>query len=180
MARDRFIHFEAADSHRVARGLVDICGQYACEYFSTLATDIKWVDDRYIVTLPGICKFLGKRPTDYRRERWIEIWVGDYVIDVMTRTQDDITNDIADGFARRVARKFKGRLDEDAVAAGGESSRRILERWDAFDAQVRKAQTFMRDVANEDVPWCGPDGVRRGRQLADAIDETRMSIGGQP
>jgi hypothetical protein len=45
-------------------------------------------------------------------ERWIEVYVGDDNIDVITRRCDDITNVIAEGFAKLCARHWQGRLEQ--------------------------------------------------------------------
>jgi len=47
-----------------------------------------------------------------RKERWLEVWIGDMVISVITRQQDSLTNSIARGLAQHLCRRLGGRLEE--------------------------------------------------------------------
>lgn len=49
------------------------------------------------------------RPKD--RPRWIEVWLSKDNLLVMTRSADEITNDIAAGLARIFARFWKGKYE---------------------------------------------------------------------
>jgi hypothetical protein len=46
------------------------------------------------------------------RERWFEVWVGQDCIDVITRMMDEVTNNIAQGFAKLCARWWEGEIED--------------------------------------------------------------------
>jgi hypothetical protein len=46
------------------------------------------------------------------RTRWIEVWPDVDVLYVMTREADTITNVVADGLAKLLARGWKGEVEE--------------------------------------------------------------------
>lgn len=101
MARDRFIRFE----QRVpSRGEVEIAIR---SYVEGLADHVYWDRDRFFVMVPGMAARI-----DVPVRRWFEVYLGPTLIDVMTREMDDVTNAIADGFARLVARTYEGKLEE--------------------------------------------------------------------
>jgi hypothetical protein len=53
----------------------------------------------------------GLKPEDMHECRWFEVYVGPDYIDIITREMDDVTNAIAEGFAARCARKWKGKVE---------------------------------------------------------------------
>jgi len=84
---------------------------------------------RWIITLPGQPSFPFKRICEvpdpfsnhflcHQKKRWFEVYVGSLKdkktpgIDVITRMQDEFTNNIAEGYAKLVARYYEGRYDD--------------------------------------------------------------------
>ena len=51
-----------------------------------------------------------------REERWIEVHWNPKHVDVLTRNQDEFTNDLAASFARRLAAHWNGNLDKEMLA----------------------------------------------------------------
>ncbi len=104
MARDRFIWMDEASLPPLEHVLADVK-----EYIGDLATVARFerISGRIIVNLPGKFKKYGEDS-----ERWIEVIIGLAALDVITRSMDDPTNDIADGIARMLARKYKGRIEK--------------------------------------------------------------------
>lgn len=89
------------------------------DYLGDLLQGIQWAEDRWIVTIKGNRshplqrladpKFLDQEPKD---GRWFEVWFNGKTVDVITRRQDELTGNIASGFASLVARFWEGELDE--------------------------------------------------------------------
>jgi len=115
MAWDRFIHkCQKKPTKRVLRIAAE-------DYLGDLLQEIRWMGDRWIVTIKGERShpfkrlvdpkilFLDQEPKD---GRWFEIWVKGKTVDIITRRQDELTNNIASGFARLVARFWEGKLEE--------------------------------------------------------------------
>ena len=48
-----------------------------------------------------------------RDQRWFEVYVNKDYVDVLTRLQDEFTSNVADGFAKAIARRWSGKLDLD-------------------------------------------------------------------
>ena len=118
MAADIFIYFEKGrkpSKNDIKKTLED--------YTDGLATKVIWKTDRFFVRLPGLCRHplvrvlpksspAGKSFEQEPRERWIEVWMGkDGTVDVMTRQADALTNNIATGYAKIVAKYWDGRLE---------------------------------------------------------------------
>lgn len=104
MALDRFVYFDRMPHMNAIQDNLD-------GYLFDFGAEVKWDKDRWFVTLPGkpeIDPRIGARLHD---ERWFEVWIGEDCVDVITRQTDELTNVIAEGFARRIARKLQGRKD---------------------------------------------------------------------
>jgi hypothetical protein len=108
MARDRFIMFEAGKRPTIEEVKREIEG------YGLQTKEWEEGGNRFFIVLPGTFVKYGEV-----RERWIEVvfntteddtHVPGYV-DVLTRAMDAITNDIADGLARFLARQCVGKLD---------------------------------------------------------------------
>lgn len=95
------------------------------DYVRDIATAVKWDRDRFFVLLPGKCCLPITRllpessPVKAQRgdpvERWFEVYLGPDNIDIITRFQDEVTSNIAMGFAQFAARFWEGELDRDEV-----------------------------------------------------------------
>jgi hypothetical protein len=112
MARDRFVWFDAPAPTATAPAADDL-GDYLRLYVSDGGT-VEWSRDRWMVTLPGTPRDLAGRlgPEDMPECRWFEVWRSDESVDVITRMADAFTNAVADGFAARVAERWRGRREE--------------------------------------------------------------------
>lgn len=122
MASDRFIH------NCKRKPTKDDIGTALADYLGDeLIKEIHWDRDRWFVTI------IGKRShplrnlvdEDFRKRhmdpengdpdngRHIEVWVDERgeTVDVLTRRQDELTSNIALGFAKIVARFWEGELD---------------------------------------------------------------------
>lgn len=118
MALDRFVNF-GADSAPRRRDDIEAL---LVDYFDAAATSVSWERDRFFVHLVGKTSPALARQHDVpdwyryvepeRATRWIEVWLGEDCIDVMTRNQDELTNDLAAGLARLIARFWRGKLEE--------------------------------------------------------------------
>jgi hypothetical protein len=117
MACDRFVYWNEKKPTQEQVQLV------LEDYVRDLATEVKWDQGRFYVVLPGMGSNPLARVSDWplmadmakeqrETERWIEVWLGDDCLDVITRHADEITNNIASGFAKLCARYWKGRLEE--------------------------------------------------------------------
>lgn len=92
------------------------------DYLGELAVEVMWNRERYMAVLkgPGSNPFKrlvgGPFTTSETSERWIEVVLDldskEPSVDVLTRRQDEITNNIADGFAKLLARYWDGSLDD--------------------------------------------------------------------
>ena len=115
MPLDRFVYWK---KEIPTKGQI----QFALEdYVRDLAIEVKWDRDRFFVTLPGTCTHPLARLSDWsgvramaeeKRERWFEVYVAEDNIDVMTRQMDEVTDNIAEGFAKLCARFWEGKLEE--------------------------------------------------------------------
>ena len=109
MALDRFIYFRE-----------DSCPTYRELYrfltnFIGFAGKVAYGTDRIFVELPGTPSFPFKGfpdtldPTPLLPEqRWIEVWLKEQTVDVMTRHQDDFTHALADQIVELLKRYWKG------------------------------------------------------------------------
>ena len=113
MSRDRFIYWDGRDGvNGVVGKLEDKPDQvYVREelkdYLEGIQLDIDYDGDRITVTFPSSFWQFGEL-----HQRFFEVHYGHDNVDVITRHMDDFTNCVADGFAKRLARKKKGRLDD--------------------------------------------------------------------
>lgn len=112
MALDRFVHFEMG--RKPTKKQVELVVR---NYFGGCGT-VEWSQDRWIVSLPGkpTWAFEGIEvdvmPQSRNDERWIEVYVGDDNVDVITRRQDEFTNALAAGLAGAFARYWDGEVDD--------------------------------------------------------------------
>jgi len=102
MPLDRFVRFQEGEpSEEEAIKAVKEYGKYIF-----MMVELK--ENTIFLYIPGRVERYGEI-----RPRWVEVFLSRRsTIDVMTRDMDAITNDIADGLARYLARKFKGVLEE--------------------------------------------------------------------
>lgn len=83
---------------------------------------VRWDRDRFFVDIPGkvswpFARILpdtnkAKAMAEDPMERWFEVYVGKDNIDIITRQMDELTNNIATGFAKLCARYWEGELEE--------------------------------------------------------------------
>jgi hypothetical protein len=110
MACDRFIYWN--DDQRPTK---DEIGKILEDYFGAFATEIRWNQDRFVVSLVGDGTSMFNRVSGAYRvpngSRWIEVWMEKGSLDVITRLADNATSALADELARRLARFYCGRLD---------------------------------------------------------------------
>lgn len=117
MASDRFVHFgkgKVPSKKDVKLALED--------YLGANMTHIKWGGGRWTATLVGSRSWPFRRlepdhpcakayEEEAKENRWIEVFIAKDNIDVITRRQDEVTNNIARGFAQLLARYWHGRLE---------------------------------------------------------------------
>lgn len=104
MALDRFVHWNGAAPTK--EQLQAAIYKYA-EGINPKEPPL-WHHDRWIIPLCGTPGTIDKGTLD----RWVEVWSDEHCVDVITRQADDITNAIADGLAKLLARRFDGRIEE--------------------------------------------------------------------
>lgn len=109
MACDRFIGWQS--DNQPSRDDVES----VLRHFFSGAAVITWNNDRFFVWLPGhnTNPFQGLQPSladpdNEPRTRWIEVWLGDDSLDVLTREHDEYTNSLAEGLAAAFARYWNG------------------------------------------------------------------------
>ncbi len=97
MSIDRFLYFKDTKptKEEIEKEITD--------YFSGM-TKPRRDSDRWII-------FLDSRLKEHdspgcQRDRWIEVWLTTRNIDVLTRRQDELTNVLADGLAKRFIRRW--------------------------------------------------------------------------
>lgn len=113
MARDRFIRW--TDDRQIP-SLDQIAGEVRA-YLGDLASREFHESNRTTWTLPG--SFIRYKE---KNERWIEVVLTKTSVDVVTRHQDGPTNDIADGLARLIARRWGGDIDPSDLSAPKEKA----------------------------------------------------------
>lgn len=125
MARDIFVRWKAEVPSKEE---IQACLE---DYVRGLAEKINWERDRFFVMLPGQFSFpfdrVGPWSARFQREgyrelkleddgtprpRWFEVYLHKDCIDVITRMQDEVTNNIAKGFAVLCARGWQGEIEE--------------------------------------------------------------------
>ena len=122
MACDRFIYFK--------RGQVpsrEDVGKVLEDYLGALLATNDWQADkaphksgRWMAKLTGSKSWPFRRvehdaqcPWEpHTQERWIEVYIDTNNIDVITRRQDELVSNVADGFAKLVARYWQGKLED--------------------------------------------------------------------
>jgi len=114
MAYDRYVRWGGKKPTRQEAQLV------LEDFFAETATEIRWVKDRFFVTLVGkhsnplqrvaVSPLVKLEPEPGWEGRHLEVWLGDDSLDVMTRQQDEFTNRVADGLAALFARYWEGKL----------------------------------------------------------------------
>ena len=113
MACDRFIRFgkgKVPSKEDVGKALED--------YLGATMTNIKWVNGSWCAQLVGSKSWPFRRletsriaeryEHEAKESRGIEVFIAKDNIDVITRQQDELTMNIADGFAKLVARYWHG------------------------------------------------------------------------
>ena len=113
MARDLFVYWDKVIP------LKEDIENLLNEYTRGLG-EVRWLEPkkRWFVDLPGRPSYPLQRIEQVQRKRWFEVYVGHELtndgpcIDVITREMDEITNNIARGFAVIAARVWEGRLGE--------------------------------------------------------------------
>lgn len=124
MACDRFVYFDKGkrpSKKEVGHALEDFLGAFMVSN--------EWGGGRWTAKLVGNNSWPLRRVVDMENEffqrtaksyeeqatweRWIEVFIDSDNIDVMTRSHDEATNALAEGFARLLARFWKGRLEDD-------------------------------------------------------------------
>ena len=109
MALDRFVCFKK--SSRPTKAKLQLVVE---DYFRGIATEIRWDQDRWLVTMPGpsihpLDRVEPALPLRYDGgPRYIEVWYSDGTLDVITRQADELTNVIAAGLAEVCRRYWKG------------------------------------------------------------------------
>jgi hypothetical protein len=116
MALDRWVYFRGE-----ARPTREQLGQLLEDFFGQ-AGEVKWDRDRFFVVLvgkpshplkrmPGVPSWMAAT-SEEAEKRWIEVWMDEKCVDVMTRMSDAFTNALAHGLAELIARFWDGGLQE--------------------------------------------------------------------
>jgi hypothetical protein len=122
MAQDRFIYWEseAPTNEQVGQVLEDYLGSFAVKQtferrrYTVLLVGKQSNPHRRvgpIIETPGGATFNLGAVWDEDGERWIEVFVSDDNVDVITRMADPATCALADGLTQLMARRWKGRLE---------------------------------------------------------------------
>jgi hypothetical protein len=151
MAIDRFINFEDGKCPSFEQ-VRDVCVHYIGGS-GTITSE----PPRVFAEVPGVSHSPLARP-----ERFIEVYVDDNNVDVMTREGDEFTNALAEGLASLIARKFEGKREFDRVFPDGyavEMDSFARYRWQqrynsrypggpmaAFDTMLAIAETYPEAV----------------------------------
>lgn len=114
MSLDNFVYFDKNVPTRKDINLI------LHDYLHQCA-DISYNKNTFYAVIPGRPKNPFERiaklsPHPYA-ERWFEVYIGSLKdnppkIDILTRQADELTSNIAVGFARLMARYYQGKLDE--------------------------------------------------------------------
>lgn len=102
MALDRFIYFEDGQTPSFDE-IREVCVHYVG---GSGAGRIKLDPPRVFAVLPGASLSPTARP-----ERFIEVYVDEDNVDVMTREGDEFTNAVAEGLSALICRRFCGKRD---------------------------------------------------------------------
>ena len=117
MAQDRFIYWQeqVPSAEQVGSALADYLGEFA--------TKVTLEHDRWTAALVGMQSNPHRRVGpevdgfnigvvwDGSIERWLEVFVAENNIDVITRMADPATCALADGFTALAARIWQGRIE---------------------------------------------------------------------
>lgn len=128
MSQDRFVWMEhPPNAGELELLLEDFLGGFLerGEFCEQDRPSLVWKDGRWFATLVGWDSHALRRApfiTDAMRayyaqvhgvrQRFIEVYIGDDYVDVITRQADDATNALADRLAELIARCWKGRLEK--------------------------------------------------------------------
>lgn len=117
MSLDRFVYWRT--HRRPSRAEIR---HILVDFFAGVGS-VRWRGDRWWVLLPGVCSHALRRARGIDRgyartyadprERWIEVWPDrdGTCIDIMTRTQDELTNALAAGLHGVILRWYQGATD---------------------------------------------------------------------
>jgi hypothetical protein len=119
MASDVFVHWTTDD--RPSREQVEMVIR---DFFGDAATEIHWDANRFFVTLVGKwSRALARVVNEDAREmlaalapesggRYLEVFIHEDAVDIITRHQDDFTHACQAGLAAVFARRWKGRIEK--------------------------------------------------------------------
>lgn len=115
MALDRFVYWkERCPTFQEV--------QHVLEDFFNGAAEVRRSTDRWICTLPGapqsplhrVDRLLVEAPDAHADgERWIEVFMHEDSLDIITRMADEYTNALAEGLARIFARYWQGKYQDE-------------------------------------------------------------------
>jgi hypothetical protein len=129
MALDTFVRWTGKGKRRPSKTEIRCALE---DYVAGLAKEVSWTGDRFMVILWGAPSFAFQRvgpatpaqrqvwrelaaegglAAPDRRPRWFEVYLHKACIDVITREQDEVTNNVARGFAALCARDWIGKLE---------------------------------------------------------------------
>jgi hypothetical protein len=127
MACDRFVNWKK-DKPRPTREEVELVIR---DYFGSVATEVRWDHDRFFITLVGqqthpLERVDPNHPViaglnHYRKlaekgeadvGRWIEVWLGQDSLDVITRMADPLTNACAGDLVWYFSRHWDSEREE--------------------------------------------------------------------
>ncbi len=110
MSLDRFVYWK---DRKPTKSEIRVL----CEDFVGQAGTVSWSAEcgRFIVDLPGECsdpcrRVLGRQLFSPGEKRWIEVFIHDDAIDIITRMQDPFTNALAERLAQEFAGFWGGRM----------------------------------------------------------------------
>lgn len=115
MSLDRFIRWQNKEKTPKINELHTVL-----EDFFNKTAEVTWNVDRILIDLPGksciphrifLNGHVVKSPTVPREERFIEIYVGEDNVDVITCEADEYTNTIAEGITKMIARLWEGKQE---------------------------------------------------------------------
>lgn len=119
MASDRIVLF---DTGAVALPTVRDLQLVLEDYLGAYAQKVYWKSGCWTALLVGQNSWplrrlapnlplAGAYAEEAKRSRWIEVFLGDDYVNVVTRSHDEATNALADGFAELVARYWQGKFE---------------------------------------------------------------------
>lgn len=117
MGLDRFVHWK---KHVPSKNDIE---KILNNFFHAIHKKIWWSKDRFIVELPGDPTYIFNGVSDEREDlkldkvykegssRFLEIWIAEDCIDIITRSGDELTNSLANELARRISLYYQAELD---------------------------------------------------------------------